>query len=550
VSGGGEIVSALAAVFRNAGLRRVELAWAASHLAQVSLAVASAVYAYRLGGASAVGLLYVLRLVPSAVMTPFAAVLGDRFPRARVLLVANASRCLCAAAIVPVVVGGGGHVPVYGLCIAVTLLGTPFRSAQVALLPSLVETPEELTAANVVASTIEGLGFFAGPALAGVLLVETGTTAVFVFVAAAFAVSAFLLVRPLPSRVLPHASERRIDETFAEAVLIGARTIARDGDLRVLVGLFTAQTFVAGALAVLLVVTAIKLLHTGAPGVGWLDAAVGVGGMLGSVLAVRIAGRARLTPPFLVGIVFWGAPFLVIAFWPDLPAALGAFAVIGVGNILVDVAGFTLLQRAVDDAVLARVFGAFEALAYASTGVGALLIPPLVIAVGARWTLALTGLFLPVLGLLCGPRLLRVDAATPAPSRAVALLRALPLFAPLPPPSLERIALHLEKRTYGAGVAVISEGERGDRYYLLVRGAAEVVVAGAVINQLTPGDGFGEIALLRDVPRTATVTTTEPSELLALDRETFLEAVNSDTRSFSAAEELVKRRLGTVSGTV
>ncbi len=532
-------------------LRRVQLAWAASLLGHVSIAVALAVYAYRLGGASAVSLIYVLRLVPAAIATPFAAVLGDRFSRAQVLRASNASRFMLAAAIPAAVVEGESRWLVYALSIGVAVAGTPFRPAQVALLPSLVEQPEQLTAANVVSSTIEGLGFFTGPAVAGVLLAATGTTAVFIFVAAAFACSGpSCSSGRCPGVKVDRAESERSDESLAEAVLAGARAIARSSDLRVLVALFTAQMLVAGALAVLLVVTAITLLHTGSAGVGWLDAAVGVGGLLGTFAAVRLAGRRRLTPPFLVGIVLWGVPFLVIAAAPDLVSAVLAFTVIGVGNILVDVAGFTLLQRAVDDAVLARVFGAVETLYYASAATGALVVPPLVSAVGPRWALVLTGLLLPVLALAFGRRLLAVDRGAVAPAEAVALLREVPLFAPLATLALERVALHLHALSLPAGVEVITQGEIGDRYYVLASGAAVVVIDGQLENRLAPGEGFGEIALLRDVPRTATVTTTEPSELFALDRETFLDAVSSDKRSYAAANETANRRLGAMSGTI
>jgi MFS family permease len=537
-------------VFRKPALRRVQLAWAASHLGHVSIAVAVAVYAYDIGGARAVSLVYVIRLVPAAIATPFAAVLGDRFPRAQVMLVANASRFVFAAAIPFAIAGGVSHWVVYGLSIAIAVVGTPFRPAQVAILPSLVDRPEELTAANVVASTIEGLGFFAGPALAGVLLAVSGTTAVFIFVAVAFGISTLVLLKPLTGAGVDRQESEPAEESLTEAVLAGAKTIGRDADLRVLVGLFTAQMLVAGALAVLLVVTAIQLLDTGNAGVGWLDAAVGVGGVIGAVGALRLAGRRRLTPPFLVGILLWGAPFLLIAAAPSVASAVLAFVVIGIGNILVDVAGFTLLQRAVSDEVLARVFGVIETLYYVSAAIGALLIPPLVSGFGPRWTLVITGMFLPALALASGRRLLRIDSAAVAPARTVALLRELPLFAPLPALALERLAMHLHELSVHAGVEVITQGDVGDRYYILASGEADVWIDGELVNKLAPGEGFGEIALLRDVPRTATVTTTVPSELFALDRETFLEAVSSDRRSSAAADETASRRLGALSGTI
>ena len=359
-----------------------------------------------------------------------------------------------------------------------------------------------------------------------------------------------VLLRPLTGTGVDREEAEPTEESFTEAVLAGAKTIGRDADLRVLVGLFTAQMLVAGALAVLLVVTAIQLLGTGDAGVGWLDAAVGVGGVIGAVGALRLAGRRRLTPPFLVGILLWGAPFLLIAAAPSVVSAVLAFVVIGIGNILVDVAGYTLLQRAVSDEVLARVFGVIETLYYASVAIGAIAIPPLVSAFGPRWTLVITGLFLPVLALAAGTRLLRIDSAAVAPARAVALLRGLPLFAPLPALALERLAIHLHELHVPEGVEVITQGDVGDRYYILASGEAEVWIDGKLVNELAPGEGFGEIALLRDVPRTATVKTTAPSELFALDRETFLEAVSSDRRSSAAADETASRRLGALSGAI
>jgi len=540
--------AAFAANFGKGSLLRVQTAWATSLLAHVSLAVAIAVYAYDIGGASAVSLVYVLRLVPAAIVTPFASVLGDRFPRYYVMLASNASRFGLSVALATAAVADASHWLVYILSVLVVLAGTAFRPAQVAILPSLVERPEELTAANVVSSTVEGLGYFLGPAIAGLLLTVTGTNAVFVFVAVVFGLSTLVLARPLKAVAADDASGPQDRESLAESVLAGARTIARNGDLRVLVGLFTGQTLVAGALSVLLVVVAIELLGTGNAGVGWLDAAVGVGGLLGTFAAVRLAGRRRLTQPFLIGIVLWSAPFLLIAAWPTLGVSLVAFALIGVGNILVDVAGYTLLQRAVEDSVIARVFGAVQTTYYASSAVGALLIPPLVSAFGTRATLVVTGLFLPLLVAVVGPRMLSVDRAAVAPVEAVALLRESPLFAPLPALALERLALHLLRLDVGPGVELITQGEAGDRYYILGTGAAEVFIDGNLVNTLGPGEGFGEIALLRDVPRTATIRTTEPSEVFALERDTFLDAVSSTRRSNAAADETVNRRLGGLSG--
>ena len=487
-------------VLRRPALRRVELAFASCQIANVGLGVGVAVYAYRAGGPSTVALVYVLRLVPAAVVTPFAAVLADTFPRSRVMLGSNALRCALASGVAVAAWADAGHWVIYGLCVVIAVVGTAFRPAQVAVLPSLTERPEELTAANVVSSTIEGLGFFAGPAIAGVLLAVSSTTVVFVFCAVAFGYSTLVLMRPLALLAPDGVGEGRGGASFGHLLLAGMRTILSHGELRILVGLFSAQTIVAGALSVLLVITALQLTHSGSPGVGWLDAAVGVGGVLGSVVAVGLAGRTRLTPPFVVGIVLWGVPFLAVAAWPSFVPALLAFGVIGVGNILARRRRFhascsvpSRTRR------LARVFGALQAICYGCIALGAVIVPPLVRALGARWALVATGAFLPILALLAGPRLLRLDAMTAAPAEAVALLRGLPIFAPLATPLLERVALGLGSREAAADEVVIREGDEGDSYYILASGAAAVSVAGQRVNLLGPGDGFGEIALLRDV---------------------------------------------------
>ena len=188
--------AAFAANVREPSLRRVQLALLASLLGHVSIAVAIAVYAYDVGGASAVSLVYVLRLVPAAIATPFASVLGDRYSRAKVMLLSNASRFVLAVAIPPAILAGASHWLVYLLSVGVAVAGTPFRPAQVAILPSLVDRPQELTAANVVSSTIEGASFFLGPAIAGVLLAVATPTAVFWFVAICFRLSTIVIIRP------------------------------------------------------------------------------------------------------------------------------------------------------------------------------------------------------------------------------------------------------------------------------------------------------------------------------------------------------------------
>jgi MFS family permease len=540
-----ESASGFKAVFRNRNLRLLELAWSGSVIGHYGYAVGLGVFAYQMAGAAAVGLVYLLRMLPAAIASPFASVLGDRYPRIRVMLASDLVRAGLTAAAAAVVATDAPAAVVYALSSLVAVVGTAFRPAQVAVLPSLSTMPNELTAANVVATTIEGLGMFVGPALAGLLLTFTGTTAIFVASALAFLLSAALLVL-IESPEGQARSAGRV--TIADELLAGFRVIWREGSLRLLVGLITAQTLVAGAINVLIVVSALELLDLGQPGVGFLDAAVGVGGLLGAVVVVPLVGGRKLSPPFLAGILFWGVPMVVLGVWPEPTAAFVLFALVGVGSTLVDVAGFTLLQRAVDDAVLARVFGVVETLFYVSIGVGALLVAPLVAWLGVQGALIVTGAFLPVLVVLLGARVFRIDEAASAPVQEVELLRGVPMFAPLPLMVLEKLALKLVRGEVTAGTEVIRQGDVGDRYYVVAAGELDAAVDGAVVASMGCGQGFGEIALLRDIPRTATVVARTDAELYALERDDFIGAVTGHLPSAEAAHSVVAVRLSSVLG--
>jgi MFS family permease len=538
----GQSAAAFKSVFANPSLRRLELAWAASIIGNWAYLVAVSVYAYDIGGERAVGLLLLLRLVPAALIAPFAGLLADRYPRERVLLVANLLRvCLISIAAVCVFVDAPA-VLVYALAIAASIANTPVRSALAALTPSLARSPTELTAANAVASTFESLAAFAGPAFAGLLLVVASTASVFAATAVLVLISTFFVL----GVHVPKSEARRELEagTIVSEALVGFRTIAQDSSLRVLVGLFTAQTFVAGAVQVFLVVTAIQLLDLGQQGVGYLNAAVGLGALAGGILALTLTGAKRLSPAFMLGVLLWGLPLIVLGLWQPIAGALVLFALLGIGNSLVDVAAFTLVQRAVPDEVLARVFGVIQMLWLASVGIGAVLAPVLIDALGLDGALIATGVFLPVLVALLGPTLVKIDArATPPDESRLRLLGATPIFAPLPGGSLEHLATRLVPLRIDAGTTIVREGDEGDRFYIVVEGELEVSQDTVTIEELQHGGYFGEIALLRDTTRTATVTARTDAVLYALDREDFLAAVTGHPQSAEAAESVMSARL-------
>jgi MFS family permease len=528
-------------VFRNPNIRRIESAWATSVLAHWSYGIALAVFAYRHGGAAAVGLVGLVRFLPAALSSPFAAMLGDRYRRERVIVVADLTRAVLLGITVAVIALDGPEALVYVLAGLIAIAYSAVRPAQAALLPTLAKNPAELTAANVTSSTIESLGIFGGPAIGGVLLAATSTDVVFAASAVAFLLSAFLV-----SRVrVDEAPERReraggVVAQFAA----GFVTLAREPGLRVLVLMMVSQTFVAGALNVLIVVSALQLLDLGEEGVGFLNSAVGIGGLVGAIFSAALIGR-RLTSNFLVGISLWGIPIALIGIFPEPVPALLFLALVGLGNTLVDVSAFTLLQRAVPNDVLSRAFGAVQGLWVGTIGVGAIVAPLLIAVLDIRGALMATGALLPILALLLRRRLVQLDAV-PVPEDELALLRSINLFAPLPSAVLESLAGALIPLRVEAGREVFRQGEVGDRYYIVADGEVEIVADGRVVAVTEPGGYFGEIALLRDVPRTATVRAKSDVELRALERDDFIAAVTGHAASAEAADSVVAARLSSL----
>lgn len=538
-----ESAAAFAAVWRNANLRWLELAWASAVVGHYAFLISVSVYAYTVGGEKAVGLVFLARLIPAALVAPFAGMLGDRYPREKVLLYTNLARVLLVAAAALAVFADADPLVVYAFSIAATIATTPFRSSQAALTPTLARTPEELTAANAVASGIDSIAIFAGPAIAGALLAAASTGTVFTMTAALIAVSAlFVLLMSVEREEKP---KRELDaSTIAAERLAGFTTLARNPSLRVLVLLLTALTGMFGLVQVFIVVASIELLGLGEGGVGYLNAAIGVGAFVGAVSALTLTGAKRLSPPFLAGLVVAGLPLVALGLWQEVTVAILVFGVMGLGHSWADVAGLTLIQRAVPDDVLARVFGVIQMLFLAAMGIGAAIAPALIALLGIDTAIVVTGCLLPALVAISGVIVSRIDAAAPAPDAdELRVLASVPIFAPLPGGSLEHLAARLVPLRVDPGTVIVREGDAGDRFYIVAEGEIEVSQDGRTISELEAGGYFGEIALLRDVPRTATVTAKTNAVLYALDREDFLSAVTGHAQSAEAAETVMSARL-------
>jgi MFS family permease len=541
-------LAAFAGVFHNPNLRRLQLAWAGSMIGGLASAVALAVVAYRAGGATGVGILGVLRMLVPAVISPFAASLADRYRREHVMITADLSRLALFLLLAAADHWSWGVVPIFALATGVSVLGTVFRPAQAALTPSLVVSPEELTAANVVGSTIESSGWFLGPAIGGAVLVASNASTVFIFSALTLLWSAALIsrIRYQPAESTESSGDAE-PETAAKpesaGMLAGFKAIGGNSDLRLLMSLMVAQTIVAGMLNVLVVVTAEDLVKIGNSGVGYLMSALGVGGLIGSVVAVAMIASGRLAVVFSIGLVLWGVPIALIGVVPTTAVALVMMLLVGLGNTLVDVPAITLLQRSVPDEVLARVFGVFEMLVLASIGLGSLLAPIAVHTLGARAALIVTGAFLPIAVVLTLPRLLKLDAEVPPFETALELLKTVSILRLLPESTLTQLGARLEAVSVPAGEEVFQQGEPGDRFYVIADGSVRVIADGRLIAVLGRGQYFGEIALLRDTARTATVEVEHDFQGYALEREDFITAVTGHRPTAEATESAIGTRL-------
>ena len=265
---------------------------------------------------------------------------------------------------------------------------------------------------------------------------------------------------------------------------------------------------------------------------------------IGGLVAIGRATARRLATDFGVGVIFWALPLLLAAVWPQTAPAFVAMAIIGFANPIVDVNASTILQRLTPDAVLGRVFGALDTGLIAAMALGSVLMPVLIHYTGLRWSLVILALGVTAAVLPAFPRLRRLDRVLGEPD-GLALLRTIPMFAPLEPQRLEALAQQLGRREVPAGEVVIREGDPGDRFYVVESGRTTATHGDQVLSSQGPGDPFGEIALLRDVPRTATVTADEPSVLLYLERDAFLAAVRGDDEASTRADDLVSRRIPT-----
>jgi MFS family permease len=525
-------LAAAALACRNANVRRVELAWGAAISAEWAYFVALGVFAYDAGGASAVGLAGLIRLLPAGLVAPSAASLGDRIRRERLLLYAMLLGAVALAASAAAAFADS-EAGVLACAAFVGISSTLIRPTLQALLPSLTRTPEELIASNAATSTIESVGTLVGPLVAGVLVETARVGVTFAVAAAALAVGVVLLFRV---RTEGPAAGRAARGHLAYAW----RTVEQHTGATVVVVLMVAQAFVRGCLNVLIVVAAFELLDGGGGTVGALTAAIGAGGVIGAIASSTFHNR-RLARVFALSLFGWGLPIVLMAPSAELVAALVLLGIVGAANSVEDVSGFTLLQRAIQDDALSGVLGLIWGAAMGALALGSIATPLLVRELGAKTAFVLVGFLLPVLT-IAGFRRMRALDVLAAPTRQQLLVDDVPMFAPLSLAAKERLATKLMPVDVPAGETVVRAGDIGDRFYIVDSGTVRI---GLDRGEKDSGAGeyFGEIALLRDVPRTATVTAATETRLYALERADFLAAVTGHALAEAAAEEVVDTRL-------
>ncbi|MGH3497316.1 MAG: MFS transporter [Nocardioidaceae bacterium] len=552
-----ETGQSLASVFGNSALRRIQLALAGSMIGDWAYATGVAVWAYGVGGATAVGIWSAVRLTMMAVTAPIAAGFADKHPRKAVMIGTDLVRAVLVAANAVLLYAHSAAAPVFVLATVTALLGTPFRAAQRSLMPALANRPEELTASNGTSSIIESLAFFVGPAIGATLIAFTSVATVFAFDAATF-VWSMLMVGGVkvpvgdsaaaatgdatPEDPQPAAETEEPKPKFLAETMAGFGTIWRDKDLFVVTAEVSAQTVIAGASAVFGVVIAVHILHTGAKGVGYLDSALGVGAVVGGLFAISRASKRKMGQDVTTGVILWSLPLLLITVMPFPVSAFVAMALLGFANPLVDVNLDTIVQRITPDAVMGRVFGALEACLIGTMAVGALLMPLLIHLIGLRGGLGVLGGAITALALTGLRRMRSLDGRLGVPAGAP-LLRAIAMFAPLNPATVESLARALVRVEVPAGQVVLREGDESDRFYVVESGLVQVTQGERVLREEGAGEFFGEIGLLRDVPRTATITAVSDTVLQALGRAEFLDAVTGQTEARSAADDIVTRRL-------
>ena len=501
-------------------LRRLQISWLGFNTADMAVTVALGVYAFEIGGAGAVGLITLARTLPAIISAPLFSVVTDRLSRRSVLGIGYWGRAVATGAIALALATGSPLWVVYLLAAVDIILASSVYPASAALIPDLSPKAEVLSSANAVFSMMENLGLLIGPLLAAGLIAFGGVEAVFAATVLIYALGALAIRTLTTDRTIGSLHGVRVLHEVRE----GLATLRRHWDARIVVIVWTIESMLVGVLDVCVVVVALEVLGWGDPGVGLLMAVLGVGGIFGSASLASASTNRPYAMVLLIAIVGFGLGMAGAAV-PVVAVVVLGMVITGVALSRADVAAQTLLQRTTPQDSLGRVLGTFEGLYWAAVGVGAFLGSLIIDAIGPISALIVFACSAVAVALSFLVPLRRIDAEARVAHDKVAACARCSLFGALPVATVEYLANHARERRFGTGEVVLREGAVGDDFYVVVDGEVTVNVTGREMAILGPGDYFGEIALLYDVPRTATVTSVTDVVALSFDGPTFVAAV-------------------------
>jgi len=531
---------ALTSLTSRTGLRRVLLAYWVYNLVELAAWLVVVLWAYAEGGARLAGAAAVVQLIPSALLAPVLAGVGDRISRGTALVVAHGAVALATSLTALALVTDAPVGLVVAASTTITTTVAVVRPIHYATLPQLANSADELVSGNALSSGGEQFAFFAGPIVAGFGVELWGASAVM-----AAAVVASLLGTLLCVRLRLVAPPVVDDEPPGlRAAVEGLSALRGDwGSLALLLVLTTAFVL-GGALDVLGVAFAETVLGRGESGAGLVVGAVGIGGMVGALCATALAWRRWLTPMIAGAGVVQGLAFAGVAIVTDLGPTMGLIALAGAGGAVLMVCGRTLLQRATDDRVLSRVFAVQESTSLLGLAVGTALAPILITLFSPSDAFLPVGLVAVAVVLLGSLMIRRLDARAVFRPIETGLLRAVPFFAVLPAYEIERLAQRARWADVDPGTVVVRQGDPGDWFFVISEGEFSVTVDGIVVPKvLAAGTGFGEIALLHHIPRTATITAITAGRLLSVRGHDFLAAVTGSPDGSSVAAEISANHL-------
>lgn len=523
------------------GLRRMVLAYGIYDVVDIAIWVAIIFYAYDAGGVSLVGVVAVVQLIPAAFLGPALVGMGDRLPRGTALVLSHGAVAVATLA-TTVAILASAPVPVVVTCSALaTVAVAVVRPFHFASIPMMSRTPADLVSANSLSSVADGFALFLGPVAAGIGAALAGPALVLSVSSVLAVVATLLSVRLHLGPAAPFDSQQAPSWRGAFS---GLGTLWRDWGALALLLVLTTRFVLGGATDVLGVAYSDEVLGLGESGAGLIIGAIGIGGVLGGVIAGSLAVRSRLAPVLLAGGVVQGAAFAAVVLIVLLAPAMVALAVSGLAAAVMMVAGRTLLQRTSDEAVLARVFAVQEGTSLLGVALGAIIAPMLVERLSPAAAFVPFGIGAALLTLACYPLMRRLDKRAVLRPHESALLRSIPFLDALPTYELEQLSRRAEWLDVAAGQVVVAQGDVGDRFYVIAEGQFTVSIDGVRRpGTLEPGTGFGEIALLHSVPRTATVAAETDGRLLTLGADDFLAAVTGSPDGHAVAREVSRAYL-------